>query len=147
MHEIVTIRDARAEEAGALGELMVEAYTALEGFPTPLEQPAYYAMLRNSIAFARQPEVRVLVAHDVDEHLLGGLVYFGDMAFYGSGGSARHHAARYVRRPPARCGTSRARVRRGQSADRRLHRPGACTGPCARRAAQYACHAGGLCHV
>lgn len=145
MHEIVTIRDARAEEAGALGELMVEAYTALEGFPTPLEQPAYYAMLRNSIAFARQPEVRVLVAHDVDEHLLGGLVYFGDMAFYGSGGSATTlpdtSGIRLLGVAPAARGCG------GQSADRRLHRPGACTGPCARRAAQYACHAGGLCHL
>ena len=37
----VVVREARREEHAALGQLMVEAYAALEGFPTPAEQPRY----------------------------------------------------------------------------------------------------------
>ena len=84
----LTIRDAAPSEHAMLGTLMVRVYSALDGFPTPLEQPGYYEMLANIGRFTERPGVRVLVAVTGSEELAGGVVYFGDMAQYGSGGIA-----------------------------------------------------------
>jgi GNAT superfamily N-acetyltransferase len=81
------VREARKEEHAALGQLMVAAYAALEGFPTPAEQPRYYEMLTHIGRLAERPHTQLLVAVRGTE-LLGGVVYFSDMAQYGSGGSA-----------------------------------------------------------
>lgn len=86
--ENIQIRMLRLEERDALGALMCEAYAQLSGFPTPEEQPAYYEMLRNIGDFGLQPDTEVLVATSHEGELLGGVVYFGDMADYGSGGTA-----------------------------------------------------------
>ena len=88
MHTPLTIRDFQPGEYDALGRLMVQVYSGLEGFPTPLEQPHYYELLANIGRFAERPGTRVLVAVDGDGALAGGVVYFGDMAQYGSGGIA-----------------------------------------------------------
>lgn len=45
-------------------------------------------MLGDIGSFGTKPEAEVLVATDLDNTLLGGVVYFGDMAQYGSGGTA-----------------------------------------------------------
>lgn len=82
------IRDCRPDEAEALGRLLVRAYSALEGFPSPDDQPAYYERLARVAEWARRPGVRVLVACDDDGALLGGVVYFDDLAEYASGGPA-----------------------------------------------------------
>ena len=37
----LTIRDARPDEFFALGRLLVDVYSRLEGFPTPAAQPGY----------------------------------------------------------------------------------------------------------
>jgi len=84
----LTIRDLRPEESAALGQLMVGVYSQLEGFPTPVEQPQYYALLADIGHFAERPGARVLVALTEGGALAGGVVYFGDMAQYGSGGTA-----------------------------------------------------------
>ena len=84
----LTIRDLHLGEFEALGRLMVEVYSSLEGFPTPEEQPHYYELLARIGHFAEKPEARVLVAVSADNELVGGVVYFGDMAEYGSGGTA-----------------------------------------------------------
>jgi ribosomal protein S18 acetylase RimI-like enzyme len=84
----LTIRDLRPAEFSALGQLMVEVYSNLEGFPTPTEQPRYYELLTNIGSFTGKPEARVLVAVSPEDELVGGAVYFGDMAEYGSGGTA-----------------------------------------------------------
>jgi ribosomal protein S18 acetylase RimI-like enzyme len=88
MTPALEIRPVRPDEAAALGQLMVGVYAALEGFPTPAEQPAYYDMLANIARFGDKPDTEVLVAVRADGGLLGGVVYFGDMAQYGSGGTA-----------------------------------------------------------
>ncbi len=88
MTEQLTIRDLHQDEYAALGRLMVEVYSSLEGFPTPEEQPSYYELLTNIGRFAEKKSARVLVALTVQGQLLGGIVYFGDMAEYGSGGTA-----------------------------------------------------------
>lgn len=84
----VSIRDVRPSEAEALGRLMVDVYSQLEGFPTPEQQPGYYAMLADIASQAAKKGARVLVAKTVVDGLLGGVVYFGDMSQYGSGGIA-----------------------------------------------------------
>jgi GNAT superfamily N-acetyltransferase len=88
MNPTLTIRDLRADEADALGGLLVGAYATLDGFPRPDEQPAYYAMLRDIGRFMHPPATRVLVAKTDDGRLAGGVVYVQDMAAYGSGGTA-----------------------------------------------------------
>lgn len=88
MKPALTIRDIRPEEFHALGQLMVEAYSALEGFPGPQEQPRYYEMLANVWRFTEKNAASVLVALTAQGQLAGGVVYFGDMREYGSGGTA-----------------------------------------------------------
>jgi len=82
------IRDLPADLAKPLGRLMVAVYSSLDGFPSPDEQPDYYRMLANIGDFTRQSETRILVALTPDHKLLGGVLYFGDMKDYGSGGTA-----------------------------------------------------------
>jgi hypothetical protein len=89
MSTALVIRDLRATEFDALGKLMVEVYSSLEGFPTPLEQPHYYELLANIGRFTEKPDARVLVAESAQGALVGGIVYFADMAEYGSAGSPR----------------------------------------------------------
>lgn len=84
----LAIHDLQPSEAAALGRLLVAVYSSLPGFPTPTEQPGYYAMLADIGRFAERPAARVLVAHTPEGALAGGVVYFGDMAQYGSGGMA-----------------------------------------------------------
>jgi GNAT superfamily N-acetyltransferase len=82
------IRNAKTDEFEAIGKLMVDVYSRLEGFPKPTEQPAYYSMLSNIGDFTQKPGCELLVAVTVDDGLLGGVVYFNDMQYYGSGGTA-----------------------------------------------------------
>ena len=84
----LTIRDLHPTEFDALGRLMVEVYSNLDGFPKQADQPHYYDMLAGIGRFTEKPSTRVLVAMSPDAHLVGGVVYFGDMAQYGSGGIA-----------------------------------------------------------
>lgn len=84
----VIIREIRNEEYGALGQLMIDAYSRLDGFPSPDEQPGYYEMLANIGRFSETKDAKVLVALSPQDELVGGVVYFGDMAEYGSGGIA-----------------------------------------------------------
>ena len=81
------VRDASEAELPALGRLMVSVYSSLEGFPDAAEQPHYYELLANIGRLSGQPETRLLVAV-ADGELLGGVVYFSDMARYGAGGTA-----------------------------------------------------------
>lgn len=67
---------------------MVEVYASLDGFPTPDDQPRYYEMLANIGTFSEQPDTEVLLALSANGQILGGVVYFSDMARYGAGGSA-----------------------------------------------------------
>lgn len=88
MAEDLEIRELRPEESERLGRLMVEVYSGLEGFPSPEAQPPYYAMLARIGAFSEKKDAKVLVALTAAGALAGGVVYFGDMAEYGSGGTA-----------------------------------------------------------
>ncbi|NND26804.1 MAG: GNAT family N-acetyltransferase [Flavobacteriaceae bacterium] len=87
-HNDYVIREALPNEFEAVGQLMVTVYSQLEGFPSPIEQPKYYKNLREIASFSKQPKVKLLVAINSDKSVLGAVVYFGDMAYYGSGGIA-----------------------------------------------------------
>jgi GNAT superfamily N-acetyltransferase len=79
------IREARPSEYSQLGELMVEVYSQLDGFPKQDEIPEYYDSLRNVGEFTKSPKVKLIVAVSEKGIVDGGLVYFGDMRYYGAG--------------------------------------------------------------
>ena len=86
--EHYSVRNAKPEEFEEIGKLMVSVYSQLEGFPKQDEQPAYYTMLANIGDFTNKPETELLVAASRDDKIAGGIVYFNDMQYYGSGGTA-----------------------------------------------------------
>lgn len=83
------VRNADPAEFREIGELMVTVYAQLDGFPKQDEQPDYYRMLLNIGEFASKPETELWVCVSAeDPKILGGVVYFNDMQYYGSGGTA-----------------------------------------------------------
>ena len=88
MSASLSIREIKKKEFEKLGRLMVEVYSNLEGSPTQNEQPGYYEMLANMGGFSGKKNTKVLVAQSAESELVGGVVYFADMAEYGSGGTA-----------------------------------------------------------
>jgi GNAT superfamily N-acetyltransferase len=83
-----TIRNAKPEEFTETGNLMVQVYSQLEGFPKESEQPNYYKMLANIGELTNNPGTELLVAVSSDNKIVGGVVFFSDMKYYGSGGTA-----------------------------------------------------------
>lgn len=94
MHQI---REAHPNEYSQLGELMVSVYSQLEGFPGPDKNPDYYRVLKHVGDFTKYPKVKLIVAVSETGTVDGGLVYFGDMNYYGAGGDATtsQHAAAF----------------------------------------------------
>lgn len=84
----IYIRTAKPSEYPEIGQLLVEVYSNLEGFPKEQDQPVYYNTLRSVGKFASNPDTEVLVAVTPDDHLLGAVINFSDMRHYGSGGTA-----------------------------------------------------------
>jgi len=79
---------AEPEEYKEIGQLMASVYAALDGFPSKDEQPGYYALFDNLQSIANNEHTDLLTARTVDGELLGSVIYFGDMQYYGSGGTA-----------------------------------------------------------
>ena len=82
------VRDALPGEFKDVGRMMVEVYSKLDGFPGKSEQPEYYKKLSNIGMLTHNPQTRLLIAVDTNGKIGGGVVYFGDMTYYGSGGTA-----------------------------------------------------------
>jgi GNAT superfamily N-acetyltransferase len=82
------VRNARPEEFGEVGKLLVEVYSNLDGFPKPGEQPNYYKMLADVGSLTLKPNTELLIAVSAEDKITGAVVYFGDMQYYGSGGVA-----------------------------------------------------------
>jgi len=82
------LRQALPEECPAIGQLMVQVYSALAGFPQPDEQPAYYQKLANIGELAEQPGVDLLAAVDAEGNIGGAVLYFHDITQYGAQGVA-----------------------------------------------------------
>ena len=83
-----SVRNAKLTEFVETGKLMVQVYSQLEGFPKESEQPDYYKMLANVGELTNKPETELLVAVSPDGKIAGCVVYFSDMKYYGSGGTA-----------------------------------------------------------
>lgn len=83
-----TIRNADSSEFEGIGKLMVAVYSQLDGFPKENEQPDYFRALANVGAFTRNPDTALLVAVSKENKIAGALVYFDNMIYYGSGGTA-----------------------------------------------------------
>ena len=83
-----SIRNAKSKEFEEIGKLMVNVYSQLEGFPKQDEQPTYYLMLENIGDLTKKPETELLIAISEEGKIAGGVVYFSDMQYYGSGGTA-----------------------------------------------------------
>ena len=79
---------AGKDDFDKVGTLMAEVYAALPDFPSPEEQPEYYQLLRNVGALTKNPGTEILIAVNDDREILGAVVYFRDMKYYGSGGTA-----------------------------------------------------------
>ncbi|HCY41649.1 MAG TPA: GNAT family N-acetyltransferase [Prolixibacteraceae bacterium] len=84
----LTVRNAVPSEFEEIGKLMVRVYSQLEGFPKESEQPNYYQMLANIGALTCNPGTELLVAVSAEGKISGGVVFIGDMQYYGSGGTA-----------------------------------------------------------
>ena len=78
-----SIRQARADDFAAMGKLLVSAYAALPGMPSPEAWPPYYAMLENVAARAANPAFTLFVAADDNGQLLGSIDYIDDLTQYG----------------------------------------------------------------
>jgi ribosomal protein S18 acetylase RimI-like enzyme len=86
--ENIDIREVEPGEYELLGELAVEVYSNIEGFPAPAELPDYYEMLTNIGSLNEEKDFKVLVAETVGKEIAGGIVYCGNMARYGAPGTA-----------------------------------------------------------
>lgn len=82
------VRNAKPYEFEEIGKLMVLVYSQLDGFPKASEQPVYYEMLANIGELTKNPTTELLVAVSANGKIGGGVIYIGDMAYYGSGGTA-----------------------------------------------------------
>ena len=85
---VFKLRTAKKEEYNQVGELMVRTYSALKGFPDETDQPEYYNLLRNVGSLLDKPDTTLWVATGEQDKIAGAVVYFGDIAHYGSGGIA-----------------------------------------------------------
>jgi GNAT superfamily N-acetyltransferase len=82
------IRHANHTEFEKIGKLMVKVYSQLEGFPKESEQPEYYKMLANVGELTNKPGTDLLVAVTDEGEIAGCVVYFNDIKYYGSDGTA-----------------------------------------------------------
>jgi GNAT superfamily N-acetyltransferase len=83
----LTIRPAEPRDYAAIGNMLVSAYAALPGMPSPQRQPDYYSMLADVAARAARPSLTVFTAVNGDDELLGSIDFIDDMRHYGSGGT------------------------------------------------------------
>jgi GNAT superfamily N-acetyltransferase len=86
--QLYKIRNADPSEFEEIGQLMVSVYSQLDGFPRESEQPDYFRALANVGAFTLKPEATLLVAVLTENKMAGALVYFDNMTYYDSGGTA-----------------------------------------------------------
>src|SRR5215831_6687433 len=79
---------ARLDQYRAIGELLVHAYLALPGMPRAVDQPQYYARLRDVRPRASNAAITVCVALSDAGNVLGSVDFVHSMDQYGSAGRA-----------------------------------------------------------
>lgn len=72
----IEIRNAKSGEFAVPGQIMVDVYSCLEGFPRQDEQPEYYQMLANIANLTNNPKTEIFVAITPDGKVAVGVVYF-----------------------------------------------------------------------
>jgi GNAT superfamily N-acetyltransferase len=82
------IREAKPAEFQEIGNLMIDVFSSLKGFPDKIEMPEYYKRLQNIGNITKDPNTSLLIAVTKDERIGGAVVYIGDMQYYHSGGIA-----------------------------------------------------------
>ncbi|QSE96059.1 bifunctional helix-turn-helix transcriptional regulator/GNAT family N-acetyltransferase [Fulvivirga lutea] len=87
-HNKASIINAHPKDYKAIGQLMVEVYSQLDGFPKPDEMPRYYEFLQNVGELTQKPQTELFATYSRDNKVLGAVVFFGDMQYYSSGGRA-----------------------------------------------------------
>lgn len=88
-HASYEIRQAASSEYQAIGDLLVKTYSSLEGFPTSLDQPAYFQKLQDIHLLLKDESMQLLVAATESGDILGTVLFFGDMHYYGSRGAPK----------------------------------------------------------
>lgn len=86
-HNSITIRNAKASEFETIGALLIDVYSALEGFPNREVHPTYYNYLENIGRHTENKAIELLVAISETNEILGCVVYFHDVKYYNSGGT------------------------------------------------------------
>lgn len=81
------IRIANSSELKYIGEMMIQSYSSLEGFPKEEEMPAYYDMIRNVGDLQLNENIDIYVS-ELENEIAGAVVFIKDMGDYGSGGIA-----------------------------------------------------------
>ena len=79
---------ATPTEYTEIGASMADVYSSLEGFPSRADQPNYYSLFDNLTTLVENPATDLITARDHSGKLLGSVIYFADMKYYGSGGTA-----------------------------------------------------------
>jgi len=87
-HTPFDIAVAKTSELSSVGKLMAEVYSNLDGFPSEADQPAYYKQFYSLSDLVESTTTEVIVAKDLRGQIMGGVVYFPEMANYGAGGIA-----------------------------------------------------------
>lgn len=87
-HSDVQIRNALPEEFDRIGQLLVAVYSQIDGFPKEADQPKYYELLRDVGRFTLNKGTEIIVAVASENEILGSVVNFSEMKYYGSGGIA-----------------------------------------------------------
>lgn len=78
------IRPAKENEFKNIGNLLVRTYSNLDGFPTPTDQPKYYNKLQNIHLLLTDESIELLVAVSDNDEILGTVLFFSDLKYYGS---------------------------------------------------------------
>ncbi len=86
--EKIVLETAAPNDCAEIGRLMAGVYANLEGFPSRVQQPEYYKLFDNLEQLISNPEIEIIVAKSSHCGLQGGIIYVGDMQYYGSGGTA-----------------------------------------------------------
>ncbi|OIQ39164.1 MAG: hypothetical protein BM563_04970 [Bacteroidetes bacterium MedPE-SWsnd-G1] len=84
----VLIRNAFPFEHKEIGNLLVRAYSNLEGFPGVDEIPDYYNYLQNIGSITVNDSVDLIVATTDTNEIMGAVVFFKTMKLYGTEGIA-----------------------------------------------------------
>ncbi len=87
MIDKITIRNAKSEEYETIGSILIDVYSALDGFPNKDVHPTYYDYLENIGVQTENEAIELFVAIANTNEILGSVVYYHDVKYYNSPGT------------------------------------------------------------